>query len=168
MKSGRPLPFDRDSPNALGSVACRVCLRPFAIRHHSIQEILYDFLYDCEQTQEKNCMIYARKLASRLCVAVALMTGALLSPTAAQDIRGTEKCTAEAQMERRTGCLQANVEFLHQALIKLERDTREKINALTRDLAASRAEIAALKSTVAKLDSELAQAKAKADTGAKK
>ena len=71
-------------------------------------------------------------------------------------------------MERRTGCLQANVEFLHQALIKLERDTREKINALTRDLAASRAEIATLKSTVAKLDGELAQAKAKADTGAKK
>ena len=113
-------------------------------------------------------MIFARKLTSRLCVAAALMTGALLSPTAAQDIRGLEKCTAEAQMERRTGCLQANVEFLHQALTKLERDTREKINALTRDLAASRTEIAALKLTVAKLDSELAQSRSKADTGAKK
>jgi len=113
-------------------------------------------------------MILARKLTSRLCVAAALITGALLSPTAAQDIRGLEKCTAEAQMERRTGCLQANVEFLHQALTKLERDTREKINALTRDLAASRTEIAALKLTVAKLDSELAQSRAKADTGAKK
>ena len=113
-------------------------------------------------------MILARKLTSRLCVAAALITGALLSPTAAQDIRGLEKCTAEAQMERRTGCLQANVEFLHQALTKLERDTREKINALTRDLAASRTEIAALKFTVAKLDSELAQSRAKADTGAKK
>jgi len=113
-------------------------------------------------------MIYAGKLASRPCVAAALITGALLSPTAAQDIRGVEKCTAEAQMERRTGCLQANVEFLHQALTKLERDTREKINALTRDLAASRAEVATLKSTVTKLDSELAQLKAKADTGAKK
>ena len=113
-------------------------------------------------------MIFARKLTSRLCVAAALITGALLSPTAAQDIRGLEKCTAEAQMERRTGCLQANVEFLHQALVKLERDTREKINALTRDLAAGRAEIAALKSTVAKLDGEVAQLRAKADTGAKK
>ena len=111
---------------------------------------------------------YVRKNASRLWVAAALMIGALLSPAAAQDIRGVEKCTAEAQMERRTGCLQANVEFLHQALVKLERDTREKINALTRDLAASRAEIAALKSTVAKLDSEVAQLRPKADTGAKK
>ena len=113
-------------------------------------------------------MIYATKPASRLCVAAVLIASALCSPTAAQDIRGVEKCTAEAQMERRTGCLQANVEFLHQALIKLERDTREKINALTRDLAAGRAEIAALKSSVAKLDSELTQLRAKADTGAKK
>jgi BMFP domain-containing protein YqiC len=113
-------------------------------------------------------MIYVRKFISRLSVMAALMTGILVSPAAAQDIRGVEKCTAETQMERRTGCLQANVEFLHQALVKLERDTREKINALTRDLAASRAEIATLKSSVAKLDNELAQAKAKADTGAKK
>ena len=113
-------------------------------------------------------MIYAGKLTARLCVTAALTAGVLLSPAAAQDIRGLEKCTAEAQMERRTGCLQANVEFLHQALLKLERDTREKINALTRDLAASRAEIATLKSTVAKLDSELAQAKAKADPGGRK
>ena len=106
--------------------------------------------------------------AARLCATVALMTGALLGPAAAQDIRGLEKCTAEAQMERRTGCLQANVEFLHQALAKLERDAREKINALTRDLAVSRAEIAALKSTVAKQDSELAQLRTKAEPGAKK
>jgi chromosome segregation ATPase len=113
-------------------------------------------------------MISRRKHASRLCVTAALIIGALPSPAAAQDIRGVEKCTAEAQMERRTGCLQANVEFLHQALAKFERDTREKINALTRDLAASRAEIAALKSAVTKLDSELGQLRAKADPGSKK
>ena len=101
-------------------------------------------------------------------VGLVLLAGAVMSPAAAQDIRGVEKCTAEAQMERRTGCLQANVEFLHQALIKLERDTREKISALTRDLAASRAEIASLKSTVAKLDSEMTHLRAKADPGAKK
>ena len=113
-------------------------------------------------------MTYRRKHAARLWITAALIIGAFLSPAAAQDIRGIEKCTAEAQMDRRTGCLQANVEFLHQALAKLERDTREKINALTRDLAAGRAEIAALKSTVAKLDGEVAQLRAKADTGAKK
>ncbi|MGB6768768.1 MAG: hypothetical protein WBE50_11875 [Methyloceanibacter sp.] len=51
----------------------------------------------------------ARVLAAALFVA-------LLSPAAAQDVSGLEICTAEKQMERRTGCLQANAEFLQQAL----------------------------------------------------
>src|SRR6202162_5606100 len=91
-----------------------------------------------------------------------------LSPAAAQDIRGMEVCTAEKQMERRTGCLQANVEFLQQALTRLARETQDKIIAADRDLAAARAEIAALKSALARLDSELAQMKAKTEPGSKK
>ena len=113
-------------------------------------------------------MMSRRKHTSRFCVTAALFIGALPLPAVAQDIRGVEKCTAEAQMERRTGCLQANVEFLHQALTKLERDTREKISTLTRDLAAGRAEIAVLKSTVAKLEGELTQLRAKADGATRK
>jgi chromosome segregation ATPase len=91
-----------------------------------------------------------------------------LSPAAAQDIRGMEVCTAETKMERRTGCLQANVEFLQQALNKLARETQDKIAAAGRDLAAARAEIAALRSTVEKLSSELVQMKGKAEPAAKK
>jgi len=53
----------------------------------------------------------------------------LLSPATGQDIRGMEVCTAEKQMERRTSCLQANAEFLQQALIKLDRETRDRIAA---------------------------------------
>jgi hypothetical protein len=90
----------------------------------------------------------------------ALIIG-LLSPAAAQDIRGVERCTAESQMERRTGCLQANVEFLQQALLRLARETRESISALNRDIAADRAEIAALKSAVARVNGELAQLRTK-------
>jgi esterase/lipase len=93
---------------------------------------------------------------------------ALLARADAQDVRGLEVCTAEKQMERRTGCLQANVEFLQQTLAKLARETQEKIASAGRDLAAARAEIAALKATVAKLDSELAQLKAKAAPANKK
>jgi hypothetical protein len=91
-----------------------------------------------------------------------------LPPAAAQDIRGLEVCTAEKQMERRTACLQANVEFLQQALNKLAHDTQEKSAAADRDLAAARAEIAALKSTVEKLNGELKQMKAKAEPEGKK
>ena len=105
--------------------------------------------------------------AAFLPCAGALLAG-LLSPAAAQDIRGLEVCTAEKQMERRTGCLQANVEFLQQALTRLSRETQDKIAAAGRDLAAARAEIAALKSAMEKLTSELAQIKAKAEPGGKK
>jgi chromosome segregation ATPase len=110
---------------------------------------------------------YHRTAAQFLLCAGALLV-ALLSPAAAQDISGLEVCTAEKQMERRTGCLQANVEFLQQALTRLSRETQDKIAAAGRDLAAARAEIAALNSAMAKLTSELAQMKAKAEPGGKK
>jgi plasmid stabilization system protein ParE len=97
----------------------------------------------------------------------AAMLPAALSPAAPQDIRGLEVCTAEKQMDRRTACLQANVEFLQQAL-KLDRETDAKIAAAARDLAAARAEIAALRSAIDKLGSELAHVKAKAEPQGKK
>jgi len=107
------------------------------------------------------------KVAQSLRIA-GLVLVASLSPAAAQDIRGMEICTAEKQMERRTACLQANVEFLQQALNKLAHDTQEKSAAADRDLAAAQAEIAALKSTVEKLNSELKQMKVKAEPETKK
>jgi hypothetical protein len=88
---------------------------------------------------------------------------ALASSAAAQDVRGLEVCTAEKQMERRTGCLQANIDFLQQALTRLTRETQDKIAAIGRDLAGAQAEIAALKSTIAKLNGELAQLKVKVE-----
>jgi len=89
---------------------------------------------------------------------------ALSPPATAQDIRGIEACMSEKQIERRTGCLQANVEFLHQSLTRLAREMQDKIGAATRDLAAARAEIAELRSAMAKMNGELAQLKAKAET----
>jgi hypothetical protein len=98
----------------------------------------------------------------------ALIFVTLLPPAAAQDIRGVEVCTAEKQMDRRTSCLQANVEFLQQALNKLAHDSSDKQAASDRDLAAARADIAALRSAVDKLTSDLKDMKAKADADRKK
>jgi predicted RNase H-like nuclease (RuvC/YqgF family) len=97
-----------------------------------------------------------------------LLLAAIPRPAAAQDIRGLEICTAEKQMERRTGCLQANAEFLQQALGQLKRETQDKVAAAGRDLAAARAEIAALKAALARLHDELAQLKNKAEPATKK
>ena len=77
-------------------------------------------------------------------------------------------CTVEKQMERRTSCLQANVEFLQQAMLKLSRDTQAQIDSEGRALAAARAEIETLQSTVKKLQGELAKLQAKATPPAKK
>jgi septal ring factor EnvC (AmiA/AmiB activator) len=88
---------------------------------------------------------------------------ALPPPATAQDIRGIEACMSEKQIERRTGCLQANIEFLQQSLTKLARELQDKIGAAGRDLAAARAEIAELRSGMAKMNGELAQLKANAE-----
>lgn len=104
---------------------------------------------------------------TRFLLLAAAIHATLSSPAAAQDIRGMQICTAEKQMERRTSCLQANVEFLQQALTKLARETEQKMAAADRDLAVARAEIAALKSTVEKLTQELAKTKKNAAEGKK-
>ena len=83
------------------------------------------------------------------------------TPAAAQDVRGLELCTAEKTMERRTGCLQANVEFLQQALAKQTRAADDKIKAAS-------GEIDALKARLAKLEADVAALKAKPAEPAKK
>jgi septal ring factor EnvC (AmiA/AmiB activator) len=84
---------------------------------------------------------------------------AVASPVVAQDIRGLEVCTAEKAMDRRTSCLQSNVEFLHQTLDKLARETRNRLAVADREIAAQKAEIAVLKAALAKLHHELAELK---------
>jgi septal ring factor EnvC (AmiA/AmiB activator) len=84
------------------------------------------------------------------CVALAI------TPGHAQDVRGLELCTAEKQMDRRTGCLQTNVEFLQGVIERNARDGRQKLDAAAKDIAAARTEIntlkAALAATQARLD----------------
>jgi hypothetical protein len=84
---------------------------------------------------------------------------ALASVAQAQDIRGLEVCTAEKTMERRTSCLQSNVEFLQQALTKQAREVKARLDAADREAAARKSEIAALKAEVASLRAALAELK---------
>jgi hypothetical protein len=111
----------------------------------------------------------ARILIRRLITVLSIIVVAPLAPAIGQDIRGLEVCTAEKQMDRRTGCLQANVEFLQQALAKLAHETQDRMTKADHDLALAQAEVAELKSTVAKLGIELGQMKAKeAESNSKK
>ena len=90
-----------------------------------------------------------------------LVATALLLPAfaAAQDVRGLEVCTAEKDMARRTGCLQANAEFLQQELTKLTRRAADERTAAARETSVLKADVAALKSDLAALKDALTKAK---------
>lgn len=79
------------------------------------------------------------------------------TPALAQDVPGIEICTVEKTMERRTGCLQSNVEFLQKTITKLTLDHQQKLDAAGRQLDALKVTIAGLQKTIG--DLQAAQAK---------
>jgi hypothetical protein len=101
-----------------------------------------------------------------LVASVAMAPCMLTSATArAQDVPGIEICTVEKTMERRTSCLQSNVDFLQKTITKLGLDHQQKLDAANR-------QIEGLKSTVASLqkivdDLQAAQKKAAGDANKK-
>jgi len=79
-------------------------------------------------------------------------------PARAQDVPGIEICTHESQLDRRTGCLQSNVEFLHQVVAKNALDAQQKLNAASRDIAALKDQLAAATRDLPALKDQLAAA----------
>jgi uncharacterized protein HemX len=78
-----------------------------------------------------------------------LATGGLASAAAlAQDVPGIEICTVEKTMERRTSCLQSNVDFLQKTIAKLAADHAQKLDAANRQIEALKASVASLQKTV--------------------
>jgi hypothetical protein len=75
----------------------------------------------------------------------------------AQDVPGIEICTVEKTMERRTSCLQSNVDFLQKTITKLAADHQQKLDAANRQIEALKTAVVALQKTVD--DLKLAQAK---------
>ena len=105
-------------------------------------------------------MVAAGAGSGRAEVRAGLVAVALLLPAvaAAQDVRGLEVCTAEKDMTRRTGCLQTNVEYLQQELIKLTRRATEERAAAAKENAALKADVTALKTDLTTLKDALTKA----------
>src|SRR6201996_2033529 len=78
-------------------------------------------------------------------------------PAFAQDIPGIEICTVEKTMERRTSCLQSNVDFLQKTIAKLTLDHQQKLDAANRQIDALKISLAGLQKTFG--DLQTAQAK---------
>jgi hypothetical protein len=103
-------------------------------------------------------MIGRIALVASVAMAPCVLTSAIAR---AQDVPGIEICTVEKTMERRTSCLQSNVDFLQKTITKLGLHHQQKLDAANR-------QIEGLKSTVASLqkivdDLQAAQKKAAED-----
>lgn len=67
---------------------------------------------------------------------------------AAQDVPGIEICTVEKTMERRTSCLQSNVDFLQKTITKLGIDQQQKLDAANRQIEGLKGAVAGLQKIV--------------------
>jgi prefoldin subunit 5 len=63
-------------------------------------------------------------------------------------VPGIEICTVEKTMERRTSCLQSNVDFLQKTITKLSLDNQRRIDAASRQIDALKATVASLEKLV--------------------
>jgi esterase/lipase len=86
-------------------------------------------------------------------VAALLSLGVVLATSAAraQDVPGIEICTVEKTMERRTSCLQSNVNFLQTTIGKVTRENQQKLDAASRQVEALKGVVAELQKTVDEL-----------------
>lgn len=71
-----------------------------------------------------------------------------VAPAFAQDVPGIEICTVEKTMERRTSCLQSNIDFLKKTITKASLDSQQRVDAANRQVDALKATVAGLQKTV--------------------
>ena len=110
----------------------------------------FDVMMRCEDLMKGSSAV-----ATSVAIAMLLPTSVELR---AQDIPGIEICTVEKTMERRTSCLQSNVEFLQKTIRKLSADHLQKLDAANRQIESLKATVASLQKTVADLQAAQKQA----------
>jgi prefoldin subunit 5 len=85
--------------------------------------------------------------------AFALLMASQPATVHAQDVPGIEICTVEKTMERRTSCLQSNVDFLQKTINKLTSEHQQKIDAANRQIEALKGAVIGLQKVVSELQS---------------
>src|SRR5437016_3924824 len=90
---------------------------------------------------------------ARISFAAFALTVAWAATVHAQDVPGIEICTVEKTMERRTSCLQSNVDFLQKTITKLTTDHQQKIDSTNRQIEALKGAVIGLQKVVTELQS---------------
>lgn len=93
---------------------------------------------------------------ANIALAVAALTACLPATSHAQDVPGIEICTVEKTMERRTSCLQSNVDFLQKTINKLTLDHQQKLDAANRQIEGLKGSLIALQKIVDDLQKKMA------------
>ena len=97
---------------------------------------------------------------------VRLLTAVMLvgvATASAQDIAGVEDCTKTQGLDRRTGCLQANVNFLQRTMTRNSLEADRRLKAAEGEIAALKSELAGLRTQLEALQSAKAAAEKKAE-----
>ena len=86
----------------------------------------------------------------------------------AQDVPGIENCMAEKQIERRTGCLQSNINFLKTRITtevgKAKAEAQAKLDDATKQIDALKLLVVGLQAQLKQVQADLVDAKAKVDS----
>jgi len=93
-----------------------------------------------------------QRKSEEIMIRIGCLAGVLLlagSVARAQDVPGIELCTHESRMDRRTGCLQSNVDYLQKLIAKTAADAQQKLNAAASEIGALKAAVATLQVAVA-------------------
>jgi chromosome segregation ATPase len=101
-----------------------------------------------------------RGKAAAILIVIVVAGPAAPSAAVAQDVPGIEVCTKERALDRRTGCLQSNIEYLQQVVSKQTLDTQQKLAAAGREAAALRDQVAAHSRDLAAIKEQMEAARA--------
>jgi hypothetical protein len=96
----------------------------------------------------------------RAMVAAWMLAG--MTAALAQDVAGVEDCTKTSGLDRRTGCLQANVNFLQRTMTRNGLEAHRRLQAAEAEIVSLRAALAVLRKQLDGLQSAQAAANKKA------
>jgi hypothetical protein len=85
-----------------------------------------------------------------------------MAAASAQDIAGIEDCTKTQGLDKRTGCLQSNVNFLQRTMTRNAADAQRRLQAAESEITALRGALAALRKQLDELQATKASADKKA------
>lgn len=99
-------------------------------------------------------------MLKRLVLATLVTVVPAVIPAFAQDIAGLEDCSMAKGPDKKIGCLQSNVEFLHRLIKTSETAAQAKLNAATVKISQLQADIERLKAALEQLDKKMPPAAA--------